>query len=444
MIGEGLTATSIVRTSPTPEVISGNNVAAIFYVTGGWNHIADLSVSGLSGTITGIQFGYAIPAKSSIKNVAINNCLAGVKEVAGVFLTSIENVQAVNCGVGFDFSSSNDCTSLLLSNCYAANTGTAYTFKQVVYSNITACAADNCNWGTLPANPYGTGFGSPASGIGIYHFNECSGITLANCGSEGSYGNGVVSTISSVLHIDGLKAINCASTYVPTSVTEAVGPIQGTTAANTVVITAPSITGWTNAPALAAGNPVASLVAFNYDEAVFGATAGVQFFVSGATGSATSGLFKGPRAYRYCLASSSLKPFAARAVLGSSSISLSPYVQTIIPFDTETYDTNYLHGSGTFTVPVGGEGLYAINSRVFYRSGVSGSGDCGISIWVNGTDVADGKGGPPLGANGDIVCDISDTLYLNDGDTVNIRAFSVYGGSILNVAYWSRASFSKL
>jgi len=290
--GDGITATQILRTSLASVQINGEAVYAVFYVAGGWNHIHDMSITGVigstTGTVSGIQYGISDPAyvaaKGSVKNVAINFMLHGIVEKSGVFLTEFKNIQTVSCGYGFDFFSSNQKTSLTFSQCYAANTGPAYRFNVTNYSSMDSCAADNCNWGTKPANPYGIGFGSPASDTGVYHFNQ-SDFTLNSIGSEGSYGNGVISASSSVITLDNMYSFDCKSEYVPNYVAYpnyAVGPIQTTTAANRLTICNATNLFWANS-AVASGypsKPIADLVAFNYDEASLGVINNTQVFLA--------------------------------------------------------------------------------------------------------------------------------------------------------------------
>lgn len=293
--GAGLNATTIKRTTANAETIDGHSVKAVFYVTGGWNHILDLTITGVEGTttvdVTGIQFGYNIAAKGSVKNVAINFMFNAVNEVAGLFLTEFNNVQAVSSENGFNFNSATQKTSLNLTDCYCANTGPAYVFNLVDYSVIDSCAADNCNWGSQPANPYGVGYGNPASSTGVYSFNQ-SVVTLNNIGAEGSYGNGVVSTGSTYLNINGMYSYGCMSLYQPNYTAYpnyAVGPILVDTSGSSVFVSNAINYVWTNSYVATnyPSKPVASLVAFNYDENVFGQINTTAVFVTGQVNETT-------------------------------------------------------------------------------------------------------------------------------------------------------------
>jgi hypothetical protein len=300
--GDGIASTGILRTSLSPTSINGNNIYAVFYVEGGWNHISDMSVSGVAGsttgTVNGIQFGANIAAKGSIKNMAINYMLNAIIETAGVFLTTFDNIQAVSCGYGFMFTSTSQKTSLTLNQCYAANTGSAYVMKFVDYSVIQSCAADNCNWGTTSGNPYGTGYGDPASGIGIYHFDQCD-VTITHTGAEGSYGNGVFSMQNSFITINDMFSYDCRSRYVPNYASYpnyAVGPIQCTTAPNRITVNNAYNRVWTNevVASVYPSKPIADLVAFNYDESSIGVYYGTQVFLATNAGGSPTVKGMGP------------------------------------------------------------------------------------------------------------------------------------------------------
>jgi hypothetical protein len=293
--GDGLACTTIQRTDLTPETIDGNSYITVFYVVGGWNHIWDLNVTGsptqgvTTGSLNGITFGTSIPAKGSVKRVALNYLFNAMVDTVGIFLYEFENVQAVTSQFGFNFSSATQKTSLTFNNCYAANTGPAYLFNQTVYSVINSCAADNCNWGTTGGNPYGYGFGNPDDIDGVYQFLQCS-MTLNSCGAEGSYGNGVISTDSSYLVINSMWSYGCMSLYQPNYTAYpnyAVGPIQSTTSANSLTINSPINFSWSNTYVSGLGKPIASVLAFNYDYAVFG-NSSTQALISGSVNDSTA------------------------------------------------------------------------------------------------------------------------------------------------------------
>jgi len=293
--GAGLVATTITRTNLTPETIDGNSYITVFYVVGGWNHIWDLSISGsatqgiTTGSLNGITFGTSIPAKGSVKRVALNYFLNAMVDTVGIFLYEFENVQAVSSGYGFNFNSANQKTSLTFNNCYAANTGPAYLFNQTDYSVMNSCAADNCNWGTTGSNPYGYGFGIPTDPNGVYQFLQ-SYMTLNSCGAEGSYGNGVISTSSSNLTINSMWSYGCMSLYQPNYTaypSYAVGPIQTGTAANSITVNTPVNFAWSNTYVSSLGKAIASVVAFNYDYATFG-TSSTQVFLAGSVNDTTA------------------------------------------------------------------------------------------------------------------------------------------------------------
>jgi hypothetical protein len=297
--GASLQQTQIYRTSTTPETIRGTSVNAVFYVEGGWNHISDLNIRGSSGavasSVTGILFGANIAAKGSVTNVDVNTMAYGLRDLTGLFLYTFNNMQLVSCGVGVDFSSDNQKTSITFNQVYAANTGTAFNLKLVNYSALISCAADNCNWGTKPGNPYGSGYGDPASSIGVYHFTQCD-IAVTNLGSEGSYGNGVISQANTFITIDGMFSYGCMSEFVPDYTAYpnyAVGPIQTTTNATSMTIANAFNREWSNSVVATSypTKPIADLLAFNYDEPVNGVQAKTQVFLT--TFNASSPTVKG-------------------------------------------------------------------------------------------------------------------------------------------------------
>jgi hypothetical protein len=219
----------------------------------------------------------------------------GIRDLTGVFLYDFNNIQLVSCGTGVDLTTNTQKTSLTFNQVYCANTGTAFDFNQVNYSVISSCAADNCNWGSKPSNPYGSGYGDPASAKGIYNF-YLSDVTITNTGSEGSYGNGVISQASSFLTIDAVFSYDCRSEFVPNYTlypNYAVGPIQTGTSGGSMTISNAYHRVWSNSVVATSypTKPIADLVAFNYDEAVLGPISGTQVFL--ATNAASSPTVKG-------------------------------------------------------------------------------------------------------------------------------------------------------
>ena len=445
--GSGLATTTITRTNLTSETIDGQPFTTIFYVTGGWNHISDLSIIGVVGTISGITFGVNIAAKGSIKNVAINNCLYGITEVAGVFLYEFNNIQAVSCGYGFWFNSTDQKTSLTFNQCYAANTGPAYRLRQTNYSVMNSCAADNCNWGSTAGNPYGAGFGLPTSGEGVYHFIQ-SDVVLNSPGAEGSYGNGVISAESSIITINSMFSYDCRSEFVPNYgayPNYAVGPIQCGTAASRLTINNANNNLWTNT-AVSTGyptKPIATVVAFNYDEATFGVDPGLQVTLANASKLESAGVIKGMGPIgKNCanLTAATKAPVAAATMAASQVPTASAF--TKVNFDTKEYDTDVCYSTANkrFTPTVAG--FYNVNAAVQVRY-TGGSPDGGLSVYKNGTQYKEGSYFT-VGAIANFGC--SSLVYLNGTtDYVEMYLFTTHASAVVfPQAQWSYFQISPV
>jgi len=291
--GAGNTATNVVRTNIVAETINGISYTTIFLFTGGsWMGLSDMAISGsesygvTTGNLSGVTFG-ELSAKGHIKDVAINYCLKGITERVGVFLFEFTNIQIVSSGSGFDFYSANQKTSLVLKDCYCANTGNPYFFNLVDYSTLISCAADECNIAGT-GGPYNIGpFGAQDTITGVYQF-LLSDVTMIGCGAEGCYGNGVVNIISSTVTVTGMFSFGCKSTFQPDYAAfpnYAVGPIQTNTASCSLVVDSFFNREWSNSYVAAnfPAKPIAGLVAFNYDEAVLGVLLSQQVIVNGSS-----------------------------------------------------------------------------------------------------------------------------------------------------------------
>jgi len=439
--GDGLIATTITRTSLSPTVINGNNIYAVFYVEGGWNHIRDLQISGAgntTSTVSGIQFGVNIAAKGSIKNVAINNMLNGITETDGVFLYEFNNIQAVSCENGFNFNSSNQKTSLTFNQCYAANTGPAYVMKLVNYSVMNSCAADNCNWGSTPGNPYGIGYGDPASSRGVYYFEQ-SDVVLNSIGSEGSYGNGVVSMDSSFITINSMFSYDCRSLFVPNYTAYpnyAVGPIQCSTSGNRLTVNNAFNRLWSNT-AVSTGHPtkpIASLVAFNYDEAVLGVIQGNQVTVSVSDLRASSNVFAGMGPIgRNCVNIAAATKAPAFGVNTSGNTVLSPSVWTKVAFDTAEYDSNGVYSTANNRFQPNVAGYYTFNCTLHFRNTAGGAiSDAAASLYKNGSSARDFMSFNAPGS--DYRDSVATSIYLNGTtDYAEIYAIALGANVVVGV-----------
>lgn len=150
---------------------------------------------------------------SEFKNIRITKCFAGIKSMDASFMTRLEKIHCVHCNNGFDFSNANDKTSLSFVNCWCENCGNAYDLYNATYSSLINCAADYCNY--TEDNPYDMGYGDKSTSKGIYNFSRCHNVSIINCGSENSYGNGVVHIDDCDITIDGLTAYSIRSEYKP-------------------------------------------------------------------------------------------------------------------------------------------------------------------------------------------------------------------------------------
>jgi hypothetical protein len=124
----------------------------------------------------------------------------------------------------------------------------------------------------------------------------------------------------------------------------------------------------------------------------------------------------------------------AFSVYKSANFDISDNVETKIPFDTESYDTDSAFASEKFTVPSGEGGKYFFYSRArFQKSGVS---QYRITIVKNGVEVASrylysGNVTNGIFSNAEyFTYDVSCTLALSVGDYVEvfIKSDSTDGG----------------
>jgi hypothetical protein len=134
--------------------------------------------------------------------------------------------------------------------------------------------------------------------------------------------------------------------------------------------------------------------------------------------------------------------FAGVRVKKSTSQSIPNATETVLTFDTETFDTDGFHdnstNSGRLTVPVGKAGYYSIYFCIQWD--VNATGDREVSLYINGT--ATGL----CGSNqaGDATLYIfnngTTTFYLAEGDYVQLTGYQDRGGA-LNAGNSARISF---
>lgn len=149
----------------------------------------------------------------TLSNLLITNTLKGVYDYQSLWMGSLENVHIRNSNEGFSLARNNDKTSLNFKNCWCENCGTPYHFYRVNYSTLNGCGADFCNY--INNNPYLKGYGSEETNKGVYHFELCKGLTMNGCGSENCYGNGLIYLSATSLVVNGLVATNIKSKWTP-------------------------------------------------------------------------------------------------------------------------------------------------------------------------------------------------------------------------------------
>ena len=173
------------------------------------------------------EFGF----RNKLLNLKIDNFNYGVRNSdSDMFLLTLEGVVINSCEYGFDFANSASAkTTFTFKNCYANNCGTGYNFNNFQYSVLDTCAADYIA-DKDASNPIdGVGRGSRAATTGVFHFQNCSAISVNGCGTESSYGNGGIHQNASTVAVNGLRIYLLKSTYLPiyASVPEYyVGPIM--------------------------------------------------------------------------------------------------------------------------------------------------------------------------------------------------------------------------
>lgn len=190
-------------------------INAIFIIKGLYVNIDGLK---LSGSISNNVVGVAITGNSRFINLdklCITYCSHAVKSYDTCFMVTLRNIHTHSCTRGIDFSDRTLKTSISLDNCYVANCGTPYFFYGTTYSVLSACGADMCNYKD-DENPYNDGgHGDKSSGLGIYNFEVCKGVTIQNCATEKSWGNGAIHLIASNVNIDGFVTAQIKSEFAP-------------------------------------------------------------------------------------------------------------------------------------------------------------------------------------------------------------------------------------
>jgi len=134
--------------------------------------------------------------------------------------------------------------------------------------------------------------------------------------------------------------------------------------------------------------------------------------------------------------------FAGVRVRKSATQSIANATDTVITFDTETFDTDAYHdnstNSGRLTVPVGKAGYYSIYFCIQWD--VNATGDREISLYINGTSTRICFQNQPGDATLYTAITGTTTYYLAEGDYVQLTAYQDRGGA-LNLTNSAAISF---
>jgi hypothetical protein len=124
--------------------------------------------------------------------------------------------------------------------------------------------------------------------------------------------------------------------------------------------------------------------------------------------------------------------YAGVRVTKSANQSLANATETVITFDTETFDTDAYHdnvtNSGRLTVPAGKAGYYNIYFCIQFD--VNATGDREVSLYINGTASRICFQNQPGDATIYTALTGSTTYYLADTDFVQLTAYQDRGGAL--------------
>jgi hypothetical protein len=219
LIGESITATTIVKTTTTPDtygtvparggaVNDDYNVDSVISIIAAannfsrFNRIENLTLSRTTLGLT--SYGIYAPrfAYADFKNLNIIRATNGIFSYV-LFLASIEDVMAQFCVNGFiianDGTGLGGSTSLTLKRFYVnANNTVAdpvygFFIYGLNYSNLISCAVDGLR---------------PVSATGVataYFMSNCRGLVLDGCGTEGTQGT-VIRAGGTFATVNGLRA----------------------------------------------------------------------------------------------------------------------------------------------------------------------------------------------------------------------------------------------
>lgn len=273
LYGDGPEKTSIFRTSTSSETIDSLTVKAVIYLKDRNNSLQKLKIVGETTTLSGIYFN---GSNSSLSDIVVQSVYNGIDDGSLMYMVDFSNVIVrFASNIAYKLDGTTFKTSLTFTSCWAENTAVGWAFRRVQYSTLNSTGADYVNY-TATDNPYGFGYGSRASGLGVYHFYEDNRVVMNGCGCEKSYGNGIVAFGggNNQLTINNLHSSLIKSEYVPNYTTYpnyAIGPIQFGLGFNTLTVNGATLD-FQNSVVTSSypTKPVAGFVAFNYEEATYG------------------------------------------------------------------------------------------------------------------------------------------------------------------------------
>jgi len=125
----------------------------------------------------------------------------------------------------------------------------------------------------------------------------------------------------------------------------------------------------------------------------------------------------------------------------ASTLSVNNNTQTQIPFNTELYDSDGIHSSGTATIPSGMGGTWSFDLLTFANFTVGPDVACGLYLWKNGVGSGTLLGAKTIPASA--IDGITFTVQLAAGDTVDVAIVQVSGSTkTMNWTAQGQCSFS--
>ncbi len=296
--------TGITKTSNTTININSTAINSVVVLQGSKISITNMVLEGsIENNVNGITFGENT-SRFSFNSLTIRTCKRAFHDFISCWIGEFNKVHCNRCEEAFVLRENISKTSLTFKNCWAENCGQAYDFYRVYYSSAINCAADWCNNRT--GNPYGDGgHGSEEEARGIYNLNLCRSFTLLCCGTENSYGNGVVNIRASFVNIIGLVFVNIKSKFQPNYTdypNYAVAAINIGQEKSTVIINGIYYGQFENTyvASLTPAKPPQPAIAYNYLSGTYGANNKKMIIVTGVSTTITP-MFGGQGPIEDCL-----------------------------------------------------------------------------------------------------------------------------------------------